>query len=140
MLLRSQVTPASSQALSSGMQNNDVNDKSPAQQLRANIIDPVAMLLFQCKIEDRIQKEDQMDKQSSTYRDTKILKQEPTPSSGNSSTDSAKPEVMRNLSGCLSDVKSSEDMSLLARPIPRKLSLQHIETEGEHEPLNPLQK
>jgi hypothetical protein len=47
---------------------------------------------------------------------------------------------MRNLSGCLSDVKSSEDMSLLARPIPRKLSLQHIETEGEHEPLNPLQK
>jgi hypothetical protein len=137
MLLRSQVTP---KALSSGIQNNDNNDKSPARQLRAAIIDPVAVQLFQCKIEDHLQEEDQMmDKKSSTYFDTKILKQDPiTPSGGNSSPDSAKPELIRNLSGSLSDVKSSEDMSLLARPKPRKVSSQPIE-KIEDEPMNTLQ-
>eukprot|EP00984_Skeletonema_dohrnii_P009946 scaffold3829_cov108-Skeletonema_dohrnii-CCMP3373.AAC.5 len=130
-----EVTPTLPKAPSTKtIQNND-NDKSPAQQLRSNIIDPVAMQLFQCRIEDHAQKQDLVDKQckSETHIDTKSLPHDPMlPSSDNSF---AKIEIIRNLSGSLTDVKSVEDLSLLARPIPRKVTSQP-EIEVTSEPLN----
>mmetsp|Transcript_26697 Transcript_26697/g.40351 ORF Transcript_26697/g.40351 Transcript_26697/m.40351 type:complete len:142 (-) Transcript_26697:90-515(-) len=133
-----EVTPTLPKAPSTKtIQNND-NDKSPAQQLRSNIIDPVAMQLFLCRIEDHAQKQDLVDKQckSETHIDTKSLPHDPMlPSSDNSFADIfPKIEIIRNLSGSLTDVKSVEDLSLLARPIPRKVTSQpKIETS---EPLN----
>ena len=118
------VTPSTPVATSPKIENND-HDKSPAQLLRSKIIDPVATQLFQCKIEDNAQKDDQ---QSKTHNiETKSLLHDPmAPSSEKSSADAypETTELIRNLSGSLSDVKSSEDMSLLAHPIPRRVSLQ----------------
>ncbi len=127
MFIQSQeLTPTPSKASSSKIENDD-HDISPAQRLRSNIIDPVAMQLFQCIAEDHVQKEDEQSN-SKTHIETRSLPSDVAQSSGkqgNSSVDAfAKPGLIRNLSGSLSDVKSSEDMSLLARPIPRKVSLQ----------------
>ena len=128
MFISSQeVTPTPPKAPSSKIIQNNDNDKSPAQQLRSNIIDPVAMQLFQCRIED--QKQDLVDKQckSETHVDTKTLPHDPmlTSSSDNLFADVfPKAELIRNLSGSLTDVKSVKDLSLLARPIPRKVTSQ----------------
>eukprot|EP00573_Skeletonema_grethae_P012491 CAMPEP_0201705270 /NCGR_PEP_ID=MMETSP0578-20130828/45248_1 /ASSEMBLY_ACC=CAM_ASM_000663 /TAXON_ID=267565 /ORGANISM="Skeletonema grethea, Strain CCMP 1804" /LENGTH=115 /DNA_ID=CAMNT_0048193477 /DNA_START=108 /DNA_END=452 /DNA_ORIENTATION=- len=115
MFIQSQeLTPTPSKASSSKIENDD-HDKSPAQRLRSNIIDPVAMQLFQCIAEDHVQKEDEQTN-SKTHVETRSLTSDAmAPSSGNSSVDVLpKPGLIRNLSGSLSDVKSSEDMSLLA--------------------------
>ena len=119
-----ELTPTPSEASSSKIENNN-HDKSPAEQLRSNIIDPVAMQLFHCRVDDHVKREDEQSN-SKTHIKTRSLPPDPmTPSSGSSSVDVfSKPGLIRNLSGSLSDVKSSEDMSLLARPIPRKVSLQ----------------
>mmetsp|Transcript_20391 Transcript_20391/g.33581 ORF Transcript_20391/g.33581 Transcript_20391/m.33581 type:complete len:137 (-) Transcript_20391:82-492(-) len=113
------VTPSTPEATSSKTENND-HEKSPAHLLRSNIIDPVAMQLFQCRIEDNAWKDDQQSK-SKTHVETKSLSHDPM---APSSDKSPKTELIRNLSnlsGNLSDVKSSEDMRLLARPIPRRV-------------------
>mmetsp|Transcript_9626 Transcript_9626/g.16498 ORF Transcript_9626/g.16498 Transcript_9626/m.16498 type:complete len:84 (+) Transcript_9626:172-423(+) len=80
MFISSQeVTPTPPKAPSSKLIQNNDNDKSPAQQLRSNIIDPVAMQLFQCRIEDHVEQQDQVDKQSKseTHVDTKTLPHDP---------------------------------------------------------------
>ena len=138
MFISSQeVTPTPTKAQSSKIIQHNDNDKSPAQQLRSNIIDPVAMQLFQCRIEDHVEQQDQVVKQSKseTPVDTKTLPHDPmlTSSSDNSFADVfPKAELIRNLSGSLTDVKSVKDLSLLARPIPRKVTSQpKIEVTSE---------
>mmetsp|Transcript_5684 Transcript_5684/g.7169 ORF Transcript_5684/g.7169 Transcript_5684/m.7169 type:complete len:139 (-) Transcript_5684:136-552(-) len=138
MFISSQeVTPTPPKAPSSKLIQNNDNDKSPAQQLRSNIIDPVAMQLFQCRIEDHVEQQDQVVKQSKseTPVDTKTLPHDPMlTSSDNSFADVfPKAELIRNLSGSLTDVKSVKDLSLLARPIPRKVTSQpKIEVTRNH--------
>ena len=121
------VTPSTPEASSPKIIGDNDHDKSPAQELRSNIIDPVAMQL-------EAQKDQQSESKSKTHEQTKSLTQDPIePSSDNSSVDAyPKTELIRNVSGSLSDVKSSEDMSLLARPIPRRVSLQPKKESTNH--------
>lgn len=130
MLLHSkEVTPTSSAASSSSetVRNDDLA-KSHKQRLRSSICDPVAMQLFHCGIEDKVAKKEEVDEQS---KSSKHIEAKPPPqqlmtsSSDNSSAEViGKVELIRNLSGSLSEVKSVEDLSLLARPIPQKLCSQ----------------
>ena len=122
-------TPTSTKAIKSSPPHSTRNhhDRSPSQDIRKSNTDPVAVQLFQCGIEERMIAKQRLDYDQTNIRTKYTTRTAPNAQSSNDflhleTLDNT--ELVRNLSGNLSDVKSVEDISLLARPVAKKISSQ----------------